>query len=333
MLDQLAGKAHEIEQSLTVIESRVRIACRRACAMIQSLRHDKPLSVSQPSSANSSFADLDRVDSSDRTVTDFDSFFSRNQVLMTLDELQNLVESVCAVQLRCGVFRSCDKLSCDHLAGFANLHTVTPNPGSLTDLVCPGRDHKLSPSLSLLFSVLRTLNQRTLTLKQRLRVAIRRLERSAVSSPLDFAHSQESPYAPNSSAHGSSVLVDQLSTRLDKGYERDRITPDYLEKCGNGNIMVNPLRSSLNSVRENLCSSACTSQLRTVWLPLFVFLVFTCLCLVFRVFGRSRNNWLSASRPLFCRFRPGFTLAELSLNWWLRQIACLHLPDSREIPF
>ncbi|KAF6778888.1 hypothetical protein AHF37_01531 [Paragonimus kellicotti] len=334
VLDQLAGKAHEIEQSLAVVESRVRIACRRACAMIQSLRYDKLLTASQPSSANSSFADLDRADSSELTVTDFDSLFSRNQVLMTLDELQNLVESVCAIQLRCGVFRSCDELFCDHLAGFADLHTVTPNPGSLTNPVCLSRDPKLSPSLFLLSSVLRTLNQRTLTLKQRLRVAIRRLERSAVSSGLDFTHSQESPYASNSSAHSSLVLVDQLSTRLDKDYERDRIAPDCLGKRGNGNITVNRPWSFWNSVHTSrLCSSACISQLRTIWLPLFVFLVFTCLCLIIGIFVRLRNNWSPVSRPLFCRLRPGFTLVELSPNWWLRQIACLHLPDSKEIPF
>ncbi|KAF5403182.1 hypothetical protein PHET_02785 [Paragonimus heterotremus] len=248
--------------------------------------------------------------------------------------IQNLVESVCAIQLRCGVFRSYDELSCDHLAGFADLHTVTPNPGSLTNPVCLSRDHKLSPSLSLLSSVLRTLNQRTLTLKQRLRVAIRRLERSAVSSSLDFTHFHESPYAPNSSAYGSPVLVDQLSTRLDEGCDRNRIAPDCLEKRSNGNIAVNPPCSSLNSVHKNrLCLSECTSHLRTIRLPLFVFLIFTCLCLIFHIFGRSRDNWSPARRPLFCRLRPGFILAELSLNWWLRQIACLHLPDSKEIPF
>ncbi|KAF7232770.1 hypothetical protein EG68_07738 [Paragonimus skrjabini miyazakii] len=334
MLDQLAGKAHEIEQSLAVVESRVRIACRRACAMIQSLRHDKLLLASQPSSANSSFADLDRADSSDRTVTDFDSLFGRNQVLLTLDELQNLVESLCALQLRCGVFRSCGELSCDHLTGFADLHTVTLNPGSLRNPVCLSLDHKLSPSLSLLSSVLRTLNQRTLTLKQRLRVAIRRLERSAVSSGLDFAHFPESPYTPNSSGYGSPVVVDKLSTRLDEGCDRDRIAPNCLEKPCNGNITVYPPCSSLNSVHKRpLCSSACTSQLRTIWLPLFVFLIFICLCLTFHIFGRLRNNLSPASRPLFCRLRPGFILAELSPNWWLRQIACLHLPDSKEIPF
>ncbi|TGZ67269.1 hypothetical protein CRM22_004923 [Opisthorchis felineus] len=281
-LDQLAGLNHEVDQSLSVLADRVKNAVERACSMIQTLRGDY--------SEQTHSRDETRGMPADQQMR-----FGRNQVLQTLGELRELGDQVSTVELRVGASHLMEDSGYPpnrlrHSSG-SNLSIDMNSSGLNTSFDSPPNEG----TTHLLF-------RQTAVLRQRLKLAIKRLERAAVLTKLDFPVEESHSITPTTSCS----IVTQTAQ-----YEEDAPNQQSLE-------MPTDDEHHLSIPSDNNHSS--TSSIFCYLVPFL--LIFLCVFLV--LFGKPPVPPFSFS----CYPRTDMSVVDFSPNWLVRHMFCVYLPTS-----
>ncbi|KER20469.1 hypothetical protein T265_15309 [Opisthorchis viverrini] len=284
-LDHLAGLNHEVDQSLSVLADRVKNAVERACSMIQTLR------------GNCS----DQTHTGDETrgmPADQQMRFGRTQVLQTLGELRELGDQVSTVELRVGASHLMEDsfdlgYPANHLrhSSGSNLSIDINSSGLNTSVDSPPNEG----TVQLLF-------RQTAVLRQRLKLAIKRLERAAVLIKLDFPVEESHSITPTTSC---STVTQTAQYEEDAPDQQDSQMP-----TDDGHHLSIPLDNNHSSTSSIFC-----------YLVPFL-LVFLCVFLV--LFGKSPVPPFSFS----CYPRTDMSVVDFSPNWFVRHMFCVYFPTS-----
>ncbi|KAG5447563.1 hypothetical protein CSKR_101332 [Clonorchis sinensis] len=284
-LDQLAGLNHEVDQSLSVLADRVKNAVERACSMIQTLRGDYS-------------GQTHTRDETGGMPADQQMRFGRNQVLQTLGELRELGDQVSTVELRVGA---------SHLiedpfdSGYPPNHLRYSSGSNLSiDMNTSG----LNTSFDSLPNedTIHLLFRQTAVLRQRLKLAIKRLERAAVLTKMDFPVEESHSITPTTSC---SIVTQTAQYEEDAPDQRSPQMP-----TDDGHHLSIPLDNNHSSTSSIFC-----------YLVPFL-LIFLCVFLV--LFGKSPVPPFSFS----CYPRTDMSVVDFSPNWLMRHMFCVYFPTS-----
>lgn len=154
---------------------------------------------------------------------------------------------------------------------------------------------------------LHLVTERAERLQRHLRAAIRRLERTIISSGV-------MPPIQNSSPLKNSPSVDVVSNNV--------ANPSL--KCSAGPSSSFPVYSSA-FIQEH------PSFLKYVLIPLLICTVLFIFLLCSRCLVTGSSSWFRRTGYPFCPHLPGRAVVDFSPNWWVRMLACLQLPSAQDI--